>query len=226
MRNSVKNGLIFGAGFLTCVLLTFIVPLLVMALGLMDMSASAKPGLLEKIFAPWAFTNSMEKRAPDAKNPFANNPSVLASGMAHYRENCVTCHGAPNVKPAELAEGLNPPVPMLHTDDAQSLSDGKLFWIIKNGVRMTGMPAFGETHSDEEIWHIVAFVRHLPKITDAERAALKSETSGEEQHHHEGAGKEGQHSEGAGGGDHEDGTNPQGAARHHDEPSTTTVNTK
>ena len=131
MKTSVKNGLLFGAGFFACVLLTFIVPLLVMAMGLMDMSASAKPGLLEKIFAPWAFTNSMEKRAPDAKNPFANDPSVLASGMAHYRENCVLCHGAPHVKPAELAAGLNPPVPKLDTDDAQSLSDSELFWIIR-----------------------------------------------------------------------------------------------
>jgi mono/diheme cytochrome c family protein len=185
MKNTIKNLLLFGAGFFACVMLTFIVPLLVMALGLMDMSASAKPGMLEKIFAPWAFTNSMEKRAPDAKNPFANNPSVLSSGIAHYRENCVMCHGAPNVKPAELAEGLNPPVPRLYTDDAQSLSDGKLFWIIKNGIRMTGMPAFGETHSDEEIWHIVTFVRHLPNITDAERETLKPAASDME-HHHEG----------------------------------------
>jgi mono/diheme cytochrome c family protein len=185
MKNYVKNGLIFGAGFLVCVLLTFIVPLVVMALGLMDMSASAKPGLLEKIFAPWAFTQSMEKRAPDTKNPFANDPSALASGIAHYRENCVVCHGAPNVKPAELAAGLNPPVPDLDTDDAQSLSDGQLFWIIKNGIRMTGMPAFGETHSDQEIWHIVTFVRHLPEITDVEREKLKPAASDLE-HHHEG----------------------------------------
>jgi mono/diheme cytochrome c family protein len=185
MKNYVKNGLIFGAGFFACVLLTFIVPLVVMALGLMDMSASAKPGLLEKIFAPWAFTNSMEKRAPDTTNPFANDPSALGSGMAHYRENCVLCHGAPNVKPAELAAGLNPPVPDLDTDDAQSLSDGKLFWIIKNGIRMTGMPAFGETHSDQEIWHIVTFVRHLPKITDAEKERLQPAASDME-HHQEG----------------------------------------
>ena len=183
MKNSVRNGLIFGAGFFTCVLLTLIVPLLAMAMGMMDMSASAKPGLLEKIFAPWAFTNSMEKRAPDTTNPFANDSSAQASGMDHYRENCVMCHGAPNVEPAELAQGLNPPVPKLDTDDAQSLSDGKLFWIIKNGIRMTGMPAFGETHSDAEIWQIVTFVRHLPKLTDAEGKTLQPPGSDMEHHH-------------------------------------------
>ncbi len=185
MKDSVKNGLFFGAGFVACVLLSFAVPLLVMALGLMDMSASAKPGLLEKIFAPWAFTNSMESRAPDATNPFADDPSALASGMAHYRENCVLCHGAPDVKPAELAVGLNPQAPKLETADAQSLSDGKLFWIIKHGVRMTGMPAFAETHTDEEIWHIVTFVRHLPKITNAEKETLRP-AAGDMEHHHEG----------------------------------------
>jgi mono/diheme cytochrome c family protein len=183
MKNSVKNWLLFGAGFFTCVLLAIIVPLLVLALGLMDMSARSKPGLLESTLAPWAFDSSMEKRAPGTKNPVANDPCAITFGLDHYRVNCVMCHGAPDVKPAELAAGLNPPVPELQTDDTQSLSDGQLFWIIKNGIRMTGMPAFAETHTDTEIWHIVTFVRHLPKITDAQREILKSATSVTEHHH-------------------------------------------
>lgn len=183
MKRFVKNGATFGAGLLTGVLLTVIVPLLVMATGMIDMSASAKPGMLETILAPWAFTNSMQKRASDMKNPYANDPSVLVFGMPHYRGSCVLCHGAPDVKPAGLAAGLNPPAPALHTDDAQSLSDGNLFWIIKNGIRMTGMPAFGKTHSDEELWHIATFVRHLPEITDAERETLAPKASDMEHHH-------------------------------------------
>jgi mono/diheme cytochrome c family protein len=184
MKNSVKNMLVFGAGFFAGVLLTLIIPLLILAMGLIDMSASAKPVLLEKIFAPWAFTNSMKKRAHDVKNPFTNNdPSALASGMAHYKGNCVLCHGAPDVSPAEFKVGLNPPVPLLYGNDVQSLSDSELLWIIKNGIRMTGMPAFGETHSDKEIWYIVTFVRHLPKITDAEKEKLQSDDNDKEHHH-------------------------------------------
>ena len=190
MRNSVKNLLKFGSGMVTGVLLVTIIPFAVLALGLVDLSASNEPGKVESWLAPWAFARSMAHRAPVTKNPFASNTSVLPSGMAHYRENCVICHGAPNVPSSELAQGLNPPAPKLHTDDTQALKDGELFWIIKNGIRMTGMPAFGETHSDEEIWHIVTFVRHLPAITDKERAVLKSAIGGEEEHHHEGAEEE------------------------------------
>jgi mono/diheme cytochrome c family protein len=62
--------------------------------------------------------------------------------------------------------------------------DAELFWVIKNGIRMTGMPAFGVNHKDEEIRHIVAFVRHVPQLTDAERQALK--TGAGEEHHHDG----------------------------------------
>ena len=185
MNSFVKKGLLFGAGFVTCALLAVAIPLLVMAMGLMDMSASAKPGLLERTIAPWAFDNSMAKRASDAKNPLANDPSAMAPGMALYRENCVPCHGAPHVNAAKLAAGLNPPAPYLEIEDTQSLSDGELFWIIKNGIRMTGMPAFGPTRNDNEIWHIVSFVRHLPRLTDAETKTLRSAVSDTEHHQEE-----------------------------------------
>ena len=91
------------------------------------------------------------------------------------------CHGAPDVDAAELSKGLNPRAPKTLADS--DLSDGKLFWIVKHGIRMTPMPAFGPTHSDEEIWKIVAFVRHLSKLTPQERDSLRAATS-EEEHHH------------------------------------------
>jgi mono/diheme cytochrome c family protein len=172
MKCCARNVLVFGAGFLACALLAAVIPLAVLGLGLMDMSASAKPGLLEKTLAPWAVDRSMERRAPDAKNTFADDPAALPSGMALYKENCVQCHGAPHLDAAAFAAGLNPPAPYLEEPDTQSFSDGQLFWTIKNGIRMTGMAAFGSSRTDEEIWHIVAYVRHLPKLTDAEQKAL------------------------------------------------------
>ena len=126
----------------------------------------------------------MEKRAPDVDNPFADDKYVLPLGLDHYLENCAIDHGAPKVKPAELAAGLNLPVPELYADDVQSLPDSNLFWIIMNGIRMTGMPAFSETHTDKEIWYIVTFVRRLSRITNAEREMLKP-ASGDMDHHHE-----------------------------------------
>ena len=63
----------------------------------------------------------------------------------------------------------------------QKRSDGELFWILQNGIRMTGMPAFGPTHKDEELWKMVAFLRHLPELSDEEQKALRP--GGQEDHH-------------------------------------------
>ena len=77
---------------------------------------------------------------------------------------CVSCHGAPGVDASEAGDGLNPPAPDLTLPRVQKRTDGELFWLVQNGIRMTGMPAFGTTHKDEEIWKIVAFVRRLPSF--------------------------------------------------------------
>jgi mono/diheme cytochrome c family protein len=74
---------------------------------------------------------------------------------------CVGCHGAPGVDPAELRDGLNPEPPLL-AEHAGHLPLNEVFWVIKHGVRMTGMPAWGVTHSDDGIWAIAAFVEKLP----------------------------------------------------------------
>jgi mono/diheme cytochrome c family protein len=71
-----------------------------------------------------------------------------------------------------LAKGLNPSAPELQSSDTQAMSDGELFWTVKHGIRMTGMPAFAPTHTDAQIWKIVAFVRHLPNLTPEETAEL------------------------------------------------------
>ena len=127
---------------------------------------------------------SIRRHAPAIANPVASTPEVLREGLSHYKENCVTCHGAPGVTPGEIGKGLNPPPPDLTIERVQARTDGELFWIVSQGIRWTGMPAFAPTHREEEIWRIVAFLRHLPKLTEEERAALKAETEEEEEHHH------------------------------------------
>jgi mono/diheme cytochrome c family protein len=76
------------------------------------------------------------------------------------------------VDASEIGEGLNPPATDLTLARVQDRADGELFWIVQNGIRMTGMPAFGPTHREEEIWKIVAFLRHLPEITPEEERQL------------------------------------------------------
>jgi mono/diheme cytochrome c family protein len=99
------------------------------------------------------------------------DPASVARGREHYVEYCLPCHGAPGVKAAEFAEGMNPRPPDID-GPLQVYSDAQLFWVIKNGLRATGMPGFGVNHQDEEIAAIAAFVRRTPHLTPEERQAL------------------------------------------------------
>jgi mono/diheme cytochrome c family protein len=102
--------------------------------------------------------------------PNLDDAERVRTGFAHYHENCVTCHGAPGVKVSEVGQGLNPfPPELAKRRRDESVED---FWIIKNGIKMTGMPSFGVTHTDDQIWDIVAFLRRLRKLSPAEYQAM------------------------------------------------------
>lgn len=94
--------------------------------------------------------------------------SILVMGFQHYNEMCVMCHSAPGKEPDEMAQGLYPKPPRLYEyvgeDDAK-----EFFWIIKNGIKMTSMPAFEPTHDDQKIWSMTAFVtQKLAKMSPDE----------------------------------------------------------
>lgn len=162
--------------FVAGILVTLLVPVILVAAGVIDIGADVKPGLIERRLAPWLRDQSVAKHAPKEKNPYAGDAAAIAMGLDQYRQNCLVCHGAPDVAATALSQGLNPQAPPLDMEDA-STSDGELFWIVKHGLRMTPMPAFGPTHKDEEIWKIVAFIRHLPDLTPQETAALRTATA-------------------------------------------------
>jgi mono/diheme cytochrome c family protein len=143
--------------------------------GLFNTAATVPPGELERRIAQFALDRSVERRAPKTGNPLKPDPEVLRGGRAHYKAMCVSCHGAPGVDASEVGDGLNPPAPDLTLGRVQKRTDGELFWLVQNGVRLTGMPAFGPTHKDEEIWKIVAFVRRLPALSPEEERELKGE---------------------------------------------------
>ncbi|PYQ66616.1 MAG: hypothetical protein DMF54_07230 [Acidobacteria bacterium] len=151
--------------------------------GSYNTAATIPPGKTEKELATYALNKSVAKHAPNRRNPLSADPETFRGGLAHFRENCVVCHGAPGVDPGEIGQGLNPGAPDLTLRRTQARSDGELYWIVSEGIRMTGMPAFGPTHKENEIWQVVAFLRHLPGITDEEKTQLKGAT--EEAEHHE-----------------------------------------
>lgn len=180
----------FLLGLLLGFLLAGLVVAAVLASGAYNVAATSPPGRLESRIAVFALNRSVAKRAPSAKNPFPSSAEVFREGLAHYKENCVVCHGAPGVEEAELAQGLNPPAPDLTLPRVQARPDGEMFWIVSNGIRTTGMPAFSPTHKPEEIWKIVAFLRHLPEISNGEQTKLKTGQE-EEKGHQEGQSEKG-----------------------------------
>lgn len=97
----------------------------------------------------------------------------IATGAGLYTEMCSGCHLAPGMEKSEISQGLYPRAPELFREGQRSAKEQ--FWIIKHGVKLTAMPAWGKTHSDELIWDMVAFVRQLPRMTAAQyQAALAS----------------------------------------------------
>jgi mono/diheme cytochrome c family protein len=150
---------------IVCLALIAAAGLLFLYSGLYDVAADVEhTGPVEWVLSTTQ-SRSVHRRAEEVRPPAwlaQPDPGVLRTGLVHYHEMCVTCHGAPGIGLSEIAQGLNPAPPELSHEAEEP---GELFWVTKHGIKMTGMPAFGVTHSDEEIWAIVAFLQQMPQMT-------------------------------------------------------------
>jgi mono/diheme cytochrome c family protein len=134
-------------------------------------SARAEPLALEKAVAGRLRALAVPAADRDLGNPVPLNDANLADARAHFADHCAICHGNDGRGETEIGQGLYPKAPNMREEDTQKLTDGELFYIIKNGVRFTGMPAWGDPGSatdDEGNWKLVHFIRHLPKLTSQE----------------------------------------------------------
>ena len=120
-----------------------------------------------------AMQRSVSLRASSINAPAQFTPEQVKDGFSEFSEMCVTCHGAPGKERGEIGKGLNPPPPDL-ARVASTWSSAEVFWIVKNGIKMTGMPAFGPTHSDARLWSIVAFVKQLQQMTPEDYDKMES----------------------------------------------------
>lgn len=138
-------------------------------------SARAEPGALEARAARALRSWAIPAEAREARNPVPASPEVLAEGLAHFADHCAGCHANDGSGQTRLGRGLYPRAPDLRGEATQALTDGELFYIIENGVRMTGMPGWGGAPgSAEGSWHLVRFIRHLPQLTAAERVQMEA----------------------------------------------------
>ena len=140
--------------------------------GAVPMQANQQPGLLD-LLGDAMFESALFWRAPKEKNALADDPEAARIGLHHYGEMCAGCHGAPGLKPMRAAETMLPRPPNL-AETAGESSDGEIFYVIEQGVRMTGMPAFGPVvPSQRRIWSLVAAVRTLGSLTPEEQKLLR-----------------------------------------------------
>jgi mono/diheme cytochrome c family protein len=149
------------------------------------LSSMAKPSALETAIARTARKMAAPSGAHNTKNPVTNSPDVQREARLHFADHCAICHGNDGSGDTMIGHGLYPKPPDLRAAETQKLADGDIFWIIQNGVRLTGMPAFGgnedhshsgrETEHDgaESSWKLVHFIRHLPSLTQTERREME-----------------------------------------------------
>jgi mono/diheme cytochrome c family protein len=111
----------------------------------------------------------------DKKNPVPSTQEIVAEGRAHFADHCAGCHANNGSGDTEMGRHLYPRAPDMRLPATQTLTDGELFGIIENGIRLTGMPAWGDqsAESQRSSWYLVDFIRHLPQLTPAETLEME-----------------------------------------------------
>jgi mono/diheme cytochrome c family protein len=138
------------------------------------MSARAKPSALEAHLGQTVRNLSIPKSARGLQNPMQTSPETLLEARRHFADHCASCHGNDGRGTTEMGQKLYPPVPDMTLPETQNLTDGELYYIIENGVRFTGMPAWGSGgDNDHDTWHLVLFIRDLPHMQQKDMIDMK-----------------------------------------------------
>ncbi len=161
------TGLVFGFALA-------ILAFCVVALVRRGVSTRDEPTRAEALIARALRRLAIPRRASGLKNPLPASEGAVAAGRAHFADHCASCHGNDGKGQTGMGRNLYPRAPDMTLAATQSLSDGEIYWIIENGVRLTGMPAWGKGgDQDKETWALVSFIRHLPHATEEEIREMK-----------------------------------------------------
>jgi mono/diheme cytochrome c family protein len=139
-------------------------------------SARAQPSEVERWVARRARAMALPSGAKDLANPVADSPEALAEAREHWADHCAACHSNNGSGEAGMGNHMYPPAPDMRQAGTQSLTDGELFYIIQNGIRLTGMPSWGRgaSHDEQDSWKLVRFIRHLPHLTAEEEREMET----------------------------------------------------
>jgi mono/diheme cytochrome c family protein len=138
-------------------------------------SASEQPSNVERWIARKARSAALSSDARTRANPISSSPEVLAEGRAHWADHCAVCHANDGSGNTQMGKRTYPPAPDMRLPATQQMTDGELFYIIQNGVRLSAMPAWGSGsgHDEQDSWKLVHFIRHLPALTVDEKKEME-----------------------------------------------------
>ena len=139
-------------------------------------SARSEPSAMEAFMARTMRDMAVPSKAKNMKNPVPVTKENIQAGLDHFADHCATCHANNGSGDTLFGKGLYPKPPDMRSGHTQAMTDGEIYYTIQNGIRLTGMPAFGENGSDndEGTWQLVHFVRHLPQLSAEELTRMKT----------------------------------------------------
>ncbi len=169
-----RNLIWFAAGALAVLAVGGLGGLIFVKTAANGFSARADPSFMETFAAHQAHSMAMPSAVRDRLNPVARSKEVLDQGMAHWADHCAVCHANDGSGQVEMGRQMYPHAPDMRKDGTQQLTDGELFHIIENGIRLSGMPAWGGTEAGgKDSWKLVHFIRHLPDVSPDEVAQME-----------------------------------------------------
>ena len=170
----MRNLVWLVAGAIAIVLVVGLGGLIYLKVGANGFSARSEPPFLETLAAEQARSMAMPAVAKNRPNPVAKSKEVLDEGMVHWADHCAVCHGNDGGGQVEMGRQMYPHAPDMRKERTQKLTDGELFYIIENGIRLSGMPAWGGSEAGEkDSWKLVHFIRHLPDLSPDEIAQME-----------------------------------------------------
>jgi hypothetical protein len=142
---------------------------------LKGLSTREEPTVIERAVARVGRRLAIPRDGRTAVNPVPFSPEIWAESRAHFADHCATCHGNDGSGQTEIGQRFYPRVPDMRLGETQELTDGELYWIIENGVRLTGMPAWGPGgDGDLDTWKLVHFIRRLKDLTPEQLVEMKA----------------------------------------------------
>jgi thiosulfate dehydrogenase len=142
--------------------------------GMMPANADRKPWRVERWAARASLRATLAREALRVPNPVARTDENLIAGIKLYAQNCAICHGASDAKPSDVARGLYQRPPQLAKDGVEDDPEGVTYWKIEHGIRFTAMPSFGKTLSDDQLWQLTLFLKHMDGLPPAPQRAWKA----------------------------------------------------